>query len=317
MKAHFPPLSNGRFVTRFPLGHLSITALVAAVLVAVPETARAEDEQGPIVLLLVLPRTTGGEIEEAVALRLEDAGVRVRHLSSLSPCPIERDSDWEALEEHARGLELDMRFREAAEAWRAYRDRLLREPGAVLEPARLAEAQLSLAASWVESGEIELARLEFRRALGIDLRFSPGPAYSPRVREFFDEAGLQGPSLPPVPSDVAVDLLIEEAGAGAFLWIASARDEAGWVLARRLRLAGATGPSSEVRRLLAGEPRADSVDILAEADRVALELQSLPSPGGRWRRWWPVAAGAVAVAAVGLGTAHVLSPPLVEVVVRH
>jgi hypothetical protein len=289
------------------------------------ETTPEPKGEGPSLLLLLLPQGDDPAPAGVLEGRLAEAGVRVRPAYTLA-AEASRDPEAEALEEAARSLELEMRFREAAEVWRSLRDRLLSGVPAIVAPAHLAEVQVALAASWVESGELELARLEFRRALGLDPRFTPGPAYSPRVRAFFAEAGASGPGLPPPPADAAIDDLLLESGTDAFLWIAIGRDDAGWILVRRLRLAGEDGATAEVRRRLSEPFDAAGPHLFFEADTVSRELGLIapgdpvvPPPTPWYRhRWVPVAAaGAATVVAAGLLTAHALSPPTVDVVVRH
>ncbi len=305
--------------------HLVAAALSATLPCLVPTAGLADEPPGPGVLVVVLPRDKGPDIEKLLLGRLKEAGLEPHSVHSLSWNGEEATEGLRELEERARDLELEMRFREAATLWRDYRDGLLGSTRSVLSPELLAEAQLALASSWVESGELELARLEFRRALGIDSRFRAGHAYSPRVRAFFEEAADLGPSLPPAPADEVMDELMAEGGMDSFVWLSFGVDEAGWMLVRRVRMAGEAGPSTEVRRGLPGEPRAATPELLAEAERIALEIRAGMAPAGEpvrppvWRRRWFVigASGALTALAAGLATAHVLSPPMIEIEVRH
>ncbi len=322
MNAHFfsCPIDDGLCV---PVYRRIVSMLVLVCLFFAPAPLWGEERDEPSALVLVLPRGDDSFVEDTLFGALEGAGLRVLSVDSEILEASDPRAEWKELEERARGLELEMRFREAAEVWRDYRDGLLSSRQSVSRPNLLADAQLALAASWVESGELELARLEFRRALGIDRRYEVASVYNPRVRAFFDEAGQKGPGLAPVPRDEVLDGLIEEADVDAFLWVSIGCDDAGWVLLQRLRFSGQPEPSTEVRRRLSDEPRSVEAELRSEADRMAFEVLSVVSPlepaseAKRWR--WPLigTAGVVAALTVGLISAGALTPPMIDVVVRH
>lgn len=231
-----------------------------------------------------------------------------------------------ALEDRARGLELELKFRDAAVSWRELVEDLSATPVVVVSPGQVARAQLALAAAYAEAGEPDLAVLQFREALAFDEAFAPGPEYAPRLRRLFERARALGPALPPTPDDAVLDTVAAEAGAEGVLWVAVGREGGQRFLVRRLHLVGGDG-SEEVRTLLPEED-AEARQVVA---REAVTLRGLlatrfpePAPPAPprapwYRSGWVLggAAGVAVLVAGGLVAGQLLGHDRASVVVQH
>jgi hypothetical protein len=299
-----------------------VMAALGAVVVA-----GAAHASPPTVAVRVLPEGGGADARLAATLVTDAAPPTVALVPVVRLEPQRKAPAPGALEEAARGLELRLKFREAAGVWQKLLDRLVASATLVLDPRRIARVQVALAAAYAEAGEPDLALLQFREALALDAGFRPGPAYPPRVRAIFAKARAAGPALPPTPSDEVLDDVATRLGAKGVLWVAVGREDGQRVLVRRLHLQGARDASAEVRTRLPPDPDDAATRLATEASRLRGELATrfpappppLPPAVPWFRRTWVVATGIGVAGAVvaGIVAAETLGPRRVTVVVKH
>jgi len=302
---------------------------LAAVIVPLSLSAVALGQRAvPRIGVAELPAGGGRDAKDAAYL-VSEAGLPTVHLVPVASmhAKIAEDPKLAALVEKARALELQLKFRDAAAVWHDLVDRLTRSPALLLDPARIAKAQVALAAAYAEAGEPDLAVLELREALAFDAGTKPGPTYPPKVRALFERAVSLGPALPTTPGDALLERVALAAHVDGVLWVAVGREGGKRVLVRRLHFAHSPDTSAEVRTVLPEKDAAAEQAIAREAvtlrGTLATRFPEPPPPPPRatpwYRRGWVIgtAVGVAGAVVAGLVVARALGTDRVTVVVKH
>lgn len=276
----------------------------------------------------VLPAGGGQDAGDAAYL-VSEAGLPTVHLVPIAPlhAKLAEDPKLAALVEKARALELELKFRDAAAVWHDLVDRLTHSAALVLDPGRIAKAQVALAAAYAEAGEPDLAVLELREALAFDAGTKPGPTYPPKVRALFERAVSLGPALPATPGDALLERVATAAHVDGVLWVAVGREGGKRVLVRRLHFAHAPDTSAEVRTVLPENDDAARQAVAREAvtlrGTLATRFPEPPPPPPKatpwYRKGWFIgtAVGVAGAVVAGVVIARTLGTDRVTVVVKH
>lgn len=259
-------------------------------------------EEAPAVLLVALPASASGQtsLEQQLTSTVRQAGLTPLAAGqqdiALSPDQV---NALDVLVSEAEQAELALELDRAAELRTEVVELLERAGATATHPGRLAQALARLAANEVAAGHRGEAVRLWRRALALRADLVLDSTFSPSVREVFDQARADGPTLPPRPGAEPLDRLCSELDVTAVLWTAVGHDEDGLVFVRVLHHCGDAAPV-EVRQQLEAEsiegsftPPEPVIDALtAELAELAPDRDGEgdppppPPPRPWYRRWW-------------------------------